>query len=269
MKPLAPILAHDQPAQEAVDVAIVSAFDEWAGADGASLQRAAQDHALPQGKKASSLMAPYVGERYTLVRDGRPFRLVIVSMDAGSAKHVDFAERRRRFREIASWSKVPLGHLQGTLLALQAWLEPWLEADGRRVRLGDDGGSPWQCFALLNAPPVSIIKPGEGRNRSNIPPRLARQSAGLLRRLIEVLQPTVILGQGTNARIALAAAFPDAGIRADRVAYLNSAPVLAASHPSAPSSLAWAYGSRPTPYFRKVVAPFLVEAREAIARDCS
>lgn len=259
------MLSHDRQAQERLEQAVLDSFDDWTRNDGTVLRQAANEYAKARGLEATPFMAPYVGERYALDVQGRPLRLAIVSMDAGAADHVDFAGRRTEFRGIAEREPKSLGkHLRGTRLALRSWLEPWLEgSDSDQVRLVTDSANIWQCFALLNVPPLAIVEPGTGRNASRVPWSLARQTAGLVRRLLDALEPTAVLVQGTPPRRALAATLDGASLLRDQPTNVGAARILAATHPSARRHLTWENSFSPTPYFMEVVAPFLAGTRQA------
>ncbi|WP_199200398.1 uracil-DNA glycosylase family protein [Alkalicaulis satelles] len=245
----------DKAEQARAERDIRAAFARWKEQESADLLERARKRAGNE-LEVSALMEPYVGTRYALKGKHGPQRIVILSADAGAADAVDFDKRREEFGE--HFSALPDSpHLRGTLLALQSWFgtaELTIRVDGTDAPLMD-------CFAMLNATPFAISRPESGSNNSHVTPGLARRSAGLIKTLVEALQPNLVVAQGNLAWEALEV-FRKEGLVWEQTKAASGLYFLPVAHPSARGKLSWS--STDSAYFKEMVQPGIHEARKQL-----
>jgi hypothetical protein len=153
----------------------------------------------------------HLGSHYDATVNGAPFRVLIVPMDMGYEQaYISLVERRAQVRRLidGTWSdRNP--HMKGVVLALRlAFGLPlgtdskgeWLDTASGRVHVLD-------AYAMANLTLCSAIVPrDEIRNSGTSSCTTKIMWHNCLRHLvrtIEILQPTLIIGQGASVRDTL------------------------------------------------------------------
>ena len=199
-------LAFDRLAQEAIE-ACVNSYCEQAIGHGAqtrcrhTMQCAA---GTADGEIFTGASQPYIGKRYALRRDGRPFRLAIYSMDAGAADAL--TSRCRRMAILRDWAGAfddpNMIHPRGTLLSVQTALGLKPVDTIAPVDVGGEEASPLDCFAMLNFPLCGRPQ-GPERNTSSVTGTMRTNCLDHVPALFHALAPTHVLVQGGKTRTGL------------------------------------------------------------------
>ena len=209
----------------------------------------------------------HVGRHYDLSIDGRPFRILVLGMDTGRPDSGVTLDRRRQ----QIYDRIPEAfsrrnpHMRGTSLALRVLLgrEDWedrtqehfLAPNAEPVHLLD-------AYAMANSRLCSAFSPGSTKSRGTA--QMSVNCLGHLRATLEILEPQVIVIQGTAVRTAVQPLLPGGQRVSPNLerAEVAGEPVVLASfaHPSYPGPrFNWSWPT--APYFRAVVLPTLRHAR--------
>ena len=125
----------------------------------------------------------HVGSRY-----GELTRIVVLSLDVGSSADPDSRNLRGRRNIIENIDPNSANaHMYGTFETLHALLGPDLR-----------GELPWPFFALLNAAKCSA-----SNTMDKVPDSLYWRCCSFAESEIEILQPEIVVAQGTTARNSL------------------------------------------------------------------
>ncbi len=219
---------------------------------------------------------PHVGTCYDLMRDGAPFRIVVVGQEYGHGpEHVDLVARRTmivegsgasfRFRA-AQGFRARNPHMKGCTSALRLLFgkDPGSDHEGEFVSLDGVPVHLFDCFALVNfllcsAVPMEVIR-DETKPRGGRPGRSTRtmqqNCTRHFRAALEILEPSIIVLQGRSVLGWMKGAFDTLSDDMVQTIHVNgkAARVLAFTHPSAHGANNWGINDR-TPYLREVVAP--------------
>jgi len=209
----------------------------------------------------------HIGPHYDLEVDGRPTRIVIVGQEYGTAeRRVGLAERSRM---VEAWAQLEFRrrnpHMQGTTTTLRLLFErePGADVEGEWIG-GEVDAHVFDAFALVDFLLCSAVGrevrydvqfKGSPRGRSTS--TMQRNCGPHLVRVLELLEPTVIVVQGRGVRRWLAAPL---GLRPEgppvETVAVRGAPVALINlvHPSARSERLWGRSAE-SRYVRDIVRP--------------
>jgi hypothetical protein len=213
----------------------------------------------------------HVGHHYDLSVRDKPFRIMVLGMDTGRPDGgVSLDQRRQQI-----YDRIPESfgrrnpHMRGTTLALRGLLgrEDWDDEAQERIQLADESVHLLDAYAMANSRLCSAFKPGSTKSRGT--PRMSANCLRHLRATFEILEPDVVVIQGTAVRTAiepLVRQSEPVGTNLESTE-LAGAPIVLASfaHPSYPGpKFNWSWPS--APYFQSVVLPTLRHGRELTLR---
>ena len=210
----------------------------------------------------------HVGSHYDLLRDGRPFRVVMVGQEAGHGGVVDLAQRRALIRaRIDDTFSERNAHMAGTtsLLRLLFGRDPGTDHDGEFLDLQGERVHLFAAFALVNFLLCSAVdgtadrtgrrEGGKGQSTAI----MQRNCAAHFRAAIDVLEPTVIVAQGFNVRRWIGRAYgwsPWTRKPVEQVVVGGRRTLLLSfAHPSASGRYGWWGRSPRSTYLIETVAP--------------
>jgi len=211
---------------------------------------------------------PHVGSHYDLLRDGRPFRVVMVGQEAGHGDAVDLAQRRALIRaRIDDTFSARNAHMAGTtsLLRLLFGRDPGIDRDGEFLDLQGERVHLFEAFALVNFLLCSAVegradRTGRregGKGRSS--PTMRRNCAAHFRAAIDILEPTVVVAQGFDVRRWIGRAYGWPRWTREPVERVDVGGrrtlLLSFAHPSASGRYGWWGRSPRSPYLSETVAP--------------
>lgn len=190
------VIDHEQSAQRRADLA---RYLETAVDDGATLTCRSAPRcraSVTRGRLAVGQLS-HVGSAYALTHRGRPLRVLVVPMQTGRDDHHVTMEQRTAQVDSAkpiSARRMPrTPHMDGTALALKVLLGLDPEDDDEVA----PGLHVFDCFAMANATLCSYLRPAMGSAGEGTA-TMRQQCRAHLRRTIAVLEPTVIVAQGTG-----------------------------------------------------------------------
>ena len=213
----------------------------------------------------------HIGDHYDLVVDGRPMRIVLVGQEYGQAKKcVGLSARSEMIaRSAYKGFRGRNPHMKGTSSTLRLLLgqEPGNDEEGERLL----DGHIFDGFALVNyllctalEEPRSREQDIRGAGRGHSSPVMRQNCARHFRSTLEILEPTVIVAQGTGVRKWMSNALPippmpkdgnheTVSIAGQRVDLFTFA------HPSAGGKPGFWWGNRKDPrssdYLMETIAP--------------
>ena len=211
---------------------------------------------------------PHVGTHYDLMRNGAPFRIVVVGQEYGegpelvdlNARHTMIADgsgaKKRFFAEPDYPPRNP--HMRGCTSVLRLLLgkEPGKDREGEFVQLDGAAIHLFDCFALVNFLLCSAVLPKEGK-KGRSSSTMHRNCARHFREQIELLEPTVIVIQGVGVlKWMKNAGFSTLTDEMDQTAQIDGriTRVLAFTHPAAHGKDNWGI-SHQTQYLRETLQP--------------
>jgi hypothetical protein len=218
---------------------------------------------VPAGDDFYEGQLSYVGRRYEVAAGDRPCRVLIIGMDTGRPDRCVTQVERRKQVEVRM--DEPLSrrnpHMRGTTLALRVLFdvdEDLVEIDGEEVHV-------LQAYAMANARLCSAIRGSTTQSRGTN--TMTRNCLRHVSTTVNVLEPQVVVLQGTRIRAALApiiTAPQRLSGTLERIRIGHATMLLASlGHPSYPGPKGnWSWPS--SPYFLSVVQPTLTEARNII-----
>lgn len=151
----------------------------------------------------------YVGSHYDLSVDGTPLRVLIVAMDTGRPDELVTLDRRRsqvaaRIPETFSQRNA---HMRGTTTALRLLFgrQAGDDRSAEYLEIVDDAGEKdrvhlLDAYAMANLRLCSAIR---GDTQSRASGEMSRQCLRHLTATVEVLEPTIVILQGTELRRAI------------------------------------------------------------------
>lgn len=217
----------------------------------------------------------FVGEHYAMVRQGRPLRIVVVSMQVGEPETPITMTRRRS--QFAGRLMEPFAqrnaHIKGVTSALRVlWgRDAGTDPEGEFLETPDGRVHVLDAHALVNTTLCSsIMRPGSRTGAGS--DDMHRNCVAHLRSALEILEPTIVHSQGrrkagnapTPHTSMLAVLGSEIDWHSDCVATgrVGERPIVWVSlgHPSARGKVAWQHPA--SPYFQEVVDPELRRARD-------
>jgi hypothetical protein len=204
---------------------------------------------------------PHVGTHYDLMRNGDPFRIVVVGQEYGEGPElVDLNARRATIVGSSGAKKFASRnpHMRGctSILRLLFGKELGRDREGEFVQLDGTAIHLFDCFALVNFLLCSAVLPGgskKGRSTSTMQRNCARHFGEQL----ELLEPTVIVIQGVNVlKWMKKAGFDTLSHEVDQTVQINgrATHVLAFTHPAAYGKDNWGISDQ-TQYLREKLEP--------------
>jgi len=222
----------------------------------------------------------HIGAHYSLLRDGEPFRVVIVGEQYGGEQPTGLDERREAVRDCHRFKPNSGGkksdesdennpHMTGTLLALRFLFEkPFplpFAADDSNLDVGGNSVSIFDCFALTNYLLCSANAPGKKSTEAST--TMWENCREHIAAVLRILQPTHLVLQGASLASYLE---PVTGsLQKDKCTTIDAlgvaTHVFSFNHPSAPSkSTGWGMVSEASDaadsYLRSVVEPVIKNA---------
>ena len=234
----------------------------------------------------------HIGKHYDLLIDKRPLRMAVVGQEYGNwPPKVSLAERHRmivvdagkakRFKSDGQ-HKARNRHMRVTTSVLRLLLDKGLGADfsGEFVSLGPNSVHIYEAFALTNFLLCSAVAEGAdpraraaaanrivGAARGKSSPTMQRNCARHFRRMLEILEPTVLVAQGKDVARWMLMAFDSTQPITDTLVGASVGKhrffVATFSHPSAHAEYDWGNNER-TPYLLGTIVPTLSEIRRRI-----
>lgn len=219
----------------------------------------------------------HIGEYYSLLRDGEPFRVVVVGEQYGGEQPTDLNKRRDAVLACHPCKPNSGGkkgdesdennpHMTGTLVALRLLFEkpfplPFV-ADDSNLDVGGQTVSIFDCFALTNYLLCSANYPGKKSTEatSNMWNNCREHIAAVLR----ILQPTHLVLQGAGLASHLESV--TGSLQKDECTTISAfgveTHVFSFNHPSSPSkATGWGMVSEASDaedsYLRRVVEPVI------------
>ena len=214
----------------------------------------------------------HVGHHYDLSVGDKPFRIMVLGMDTGRPDGgVTLDQRRQQI-----YDRIPESfsrrnpHMRGTTLALRALLgrEDWDDAAQERVQLADESVHLLDAYAMANSRLCSAFKPGSTKSKGT--PTMSANCLRHLRATLDILEPHVVVIQGTGVRTAIQPLVHQServGTNLESTELAGALVVVASfAHPSYPGpQFNWSWPS--APYFQSVVLPTLRQGRELTLRQ--
>lgn len=194
---------------------------------------------------------PHIGDHYDIHIDGEPQRIVVIGQEYGTSDQ--FVSVDDRTHTIHACGDHRFGkrnpHMRGTTSILRLLLGKGLGSDAEGERLGVGEAHLFQGFSLVNALMCSAIdrspseESGSGSAQGRASATMFKNCSNHLRALLQILEPTVVVVQGTNHKIVAAVSLAlDASLLPGRQCVEvagRDAEVLIIPHPSAPSYGWW------------------------------
>jgi hypothetical protein len=222
----------------------------------------------------------HVGRHFDVSVDGRPFRIAVIGQEYGNgpagvrmaARYEDVAIRTglgKRFRKDGI-HEARNHHMRGTTSLLRLLFgreigdrheDEFWDVDGQQIHLFD-------MFALVNFLLCSAIDAEEsetGSKHGRSTPIMQRNCGRHFTRVIEILEPTLVVVQGMGVLRWMAPVMRDEGIQSATLRHVrigrHRTLLAALSHPSAQ---AYNWADLPRPYLHQVVAPTVLQARRML-----
>lgn len=216
----------------------------------------------------------YVGDAYAASVDGRPFRVLVVSMQVGDAEAP--VGPARRIEQVVERIPQRPGkrnpHMRGVTRALQLLYGLPVSRDGDPAdeRL-TDGTHVLRAYAMANSTLCSALPTGAKSRRGKPTSTMLARCAPHLEATVRELAPTVMQVQGADTRAALDALATTVERFSNEVTVIDitgrRVVSCATSHPSSGPPSSWS-SLEPESYFADVVAPALQLTRKlALAVD--
>jgi hypothetical protein len=213
----------------------------------------------------------HIGPHYDLYVEKKPLRIVVAGMSYGSEKtYVSVPERTevvvhngplKRPQSAPGDRRAWNLHMSGTVFAVRLALGLGLDKLGPAtefVRVGPSKVHILEMFALVNFLLCSAIEPGSKSDRSTA--EMQSNCARHFQAALEILEPTIIVGQGAGRWMAQAG-LSRCGLGELEELRLGGRQMMFVNlpHPAERSYCCW--GSANRPYLRETVAPRIREAR--------
>jgi hypothetical protein len=206
----------------------------------------------------------YVGDAYACSVGGRPFRVLVVSMQVGDAEApVTMARRTEQVGErILERPGKRNPHMRGVTRALQLLQGLTVDPDDEHLV---DGTHVLRAYAMANSTLCSALPTG-GKSRRGRPTEvMLERCAQYLEATLLTLEPTVVQVQGADTLAAIDRLSTTVERLTKEVAVIEMGGQrmvrCATSHPSAGPPVSWS-SLRPGSYFAEVVAPALQLTRK-------
>lgn len=215
---------------------------------------------------------PYLGRHYDMELDGASARVLVVPMEVGGEW------RRKTMDDFTSAMQLRINqrfsqrnnHMRGVTLAvrLALGLELGDDRSGEFLQTPDGPVHVLDAYAMFNVVMCSALQlnpaTGEPTTTSRQTHTMRRSCFRHLRRAIEVLEPTILISQGTAVGKHLGESFTSIRWHSDTVARCtltgHSYTWVKLAHPTARAPLSWSWLSHP--YLHDVVEPSIALARE-------
>lgn len=210
----------------------------------------------------------HIGRHYDLVRNGEPFRIVIVGQEYGHVdKYVGLEQRYEMITTDTGENKDFDGrnpHMRGTssLLRLLLGIELGKDKERECITIGNQTTHIFDVFALVNYLLCSAVN-SNGSTRGMSTPTMRRNCFRHFRSAIEILEPTVVVLEGLGIRDWISehqdGSWHVAEGRRKNLEWLHfgerQAALLTFAHPSASGRYAWWGKSLQSKYLHDTVVP--------------
>jgi len=226
----------------------------------ASLDRC-QSSAVAKGYGFAAGQLSYVGDAYACEAEGRPLRVLTVSMQVGDAEAPVTMERRSEQITV----RIPQRpgernpHMRGVTRSLQVL--HGLPVDHEHL---DDGTHVLRAYAMVNSVLCSSLPTGGTSRRGKPTDQMLRNCSTHLRSTLELLQPVIVQTQGADTRTAVERITSLVARHSDEVSTVRVGDdhmiLCATSHPAAGPPLSWS-SQKAGSYFAETVVPALTLAR--------
>lgn len=219
----------------------------------------------------------HIGAHYSLLRDGEPFRVVVVGQQYSEKSRAGLDERRDVILGCHSFKPKSGGpqkkdeinpHMTGTLLALRFLFEkpfplPFAEEDSN-LDVGGQAVSVFDCFALTNYLLCSATPEGGG-STTEATDIMWENCREHIAAVLHILQPTHLVLQGVASYIEQVTGPLQEHDRTAIDAFGVGTQVFSFNHPSAPNKTnGWGMVAESTitedSYLRRVVEPVIKSA---------
>lgn len=246
---------------EALEARLGSSVLDPSGTFVCTSQDQCRDSAAHRGMQFAAGQLSYVGDRYACAVDGRPFRVLIVSMQVGDAEAP--VTMARRSEQITARIPETAGrrnpHMRGVTRALQL-----LHDTGPDNEHLSDGTHVLRTFAMANSVLCSALPTGGKSRRGKPTDVMLGNCASHLGDTLDILDPTIIHTQGVDTRAAVERLVHVLDRHSDEVSTVEfrgrRMVLCATSHPAAGPPRSWS-SLKPGSYFAETVAPALALAR--------
>ncbi len=215
----------------------------------------------------------HVGKNFDLIRNGRPFRIVVCGQEYGQPILHQTLEKRYRQVAVGSgqerrFSRTPgyrtrNPHMKGTTSLLRLLFERGLgkNHEGEFIRVNGAETHLFDAFALVN---FLLCSATAGGKKGDSTPIMRKNCGRHFQAAITILQPTILVCQGAGVAnwLKTASAFDVRPIGAGRGRIQKGEldiQVLEFTHPAARGNNNWGWNDR-TPYLLGTVEPRVKEA---------
>lgn len=142
-----------------------------------------------------------VGSSYVVHEDGTPLRVLVIPMEYGTTRRgVSWEERSKEVEKAGEKPFKNLNpHMRGVLFTLQlAYGLPVGESGATKLPSATEAASPhlFEAYAMVNMLWCSAVKTGSMSSRST--GMMRASCARHMRATIDILQPTLVISQGTG-----------------------------------------------------------------------
>ena len=216
----------------------------------------------------------HVGNHYDMYISGHPFRVMVVGQEYGHGpSHVSMEDRSLMVLQQTGVQKAFSNrnpHMRGTTSVLRLLFGLPLGGNHTDEFLQfavDDGFHLFDAFSLVNYMLCSAVSAGEGR-RGKSTPIMRRNCLVHFKKVVEILEPTVVIVQGKSYWASVQNAFSNLNKITDTLytADINQHKVMIAvfTHPSTPDNIHnWGRDAK-TPYLIETVVPTIKLIRQEL-----